>query len=162
MNPAKMNPYVALASKMNTSGGSNNQPNQVQANAKAYATYVGVTILGIGTLVGGYFLLHNRIKAERVKKQQEVIEERGLDAGAPEGWAKRLKMAVDNDNTFGWGTDEEAIYQVFRELPNKRAYTLVQRAFKTLYKTDLNAIIQEELDSKEYATVMAIYNKKPK
>lgn len=149
-----MNPYLALAN--------NKQANQAQAKATAYATYVGVTILGLGALTGGYFLIHNAVKTARVKKQQEVIEERGLDAGAPEGWAKRIKMAIDNDNAFGWGTDEEAIYQVFRELPNKRAYTLVQRAFKTLYKVDLNAAIQDELDSKEYATVMAIYNKKPK
>ena len=118
--------------------------------------YTLTGVIGAGAIVGVYFLVKNKVTAAK----QTAIQETGLQAGTASNWAKRLKMAFDNDSPFGWGTDEVAVYQVFKELPNKRAYSEVQRNYKILYAKDLNAQLQDELDSKEFQIVMKIYNSK--
>ena len=122
--------------------------------ARDYAIYVSSTVLAAGAGLGMYYLLKGKVVAQ----QQKVVQEEGLRAGTAANWAKRLKMAFDNDLAWGMGTDEDKIYQVFRELPNKKAYAEVQKAYRTLYQKDLNADLQDELSSSEFSTVMKIYN----
>jgi len=121
-----------------------------------YQTYVTTSVLALGAGAGVYFLVRGKVKEAQVANVQET----GLQAGTASNWAKRLKMAFDNDSPFGWGTDEVAVYQVFKELPYKRAYSEVQRNYKILYAKDLNAQLQDELDSNEFQIVMKIYNSK--
>lgn len=121
-----------------------------------YQTYVTTSVLALGAGAGVYFLVRGKVKEAQIANVQET----GLQAGTASNWAKRLKMAFDNDSPFGWGTDEVAVYQVFKELPNKRAYSEVQRNYKILYGKDLNAQLQDELDSKEFQIVTKIYNSK--
>ncbi len=124
--------------------------------ARDYAIYVSTSVLAAGAGLGMYYLLRGKVR----EQQQKVVQEEGLRAGTAANWAKRLKMAFDNDMAWGMGTDEEAIYRVFRELPTKKAYVEVQKAYRTLYQKDLNAVLQDELSSSEFTRVMAIYNAK--
>ena len=119
--------------------------------------YTLTGVIGIGAVAGVYFLVKNKVQAVR----QTTIQETGLQAGTAANWAKRLKMAFDNDSPFGWGTDEQACYAVFKEMPNRRAYGAVQSAYRVLYTKDLNADLQEELGVAEFNNVMKIYNSKP-
>ena len=34
-------------------------------------------------------------------------------------YAQKLRMAFENDNYFGWGTDEESIRETLRKVPSK-------------------------------------------
>ena len=69
-------------------------------------------------------------------------------------------MAFDNDNWGSWGTDEEVIFSVFREIPSKSLYSKVQRAYQSLYNRNLNRDLEEELSSDEYNEVIRILNAK--
>lgn len=69
-------------------------------------------------------------------------------------------MAFDNDNYFGWGTNEKMVMQVFNDLPSKSMYTKVQKEYSRLYGRSLNADLEEELDSDEYNELIRILNAK--
>ena len=118
--------------------------------------YTLTGVIGLGAAAGVYLLVRNKVK----DAQQTNIQQSGLDAGTAANFAKRLKMAFDNDNPLGWGTDEQAVYGIFNELPTKSAYAQVQKAYKTLYSEDLNADLQSEMSSADFVSVMKIYNSK--
>lgn len=124
--------------------------------ARDYAIYVSTSVLAAGAGLGMYYLLRGKVR----EQQQKTVQEEGLREGTAANWAKRLKMAFDNDMAWGMGTDEAAVYKVFTELPTKKAYIEVQKAYRTLYQKDLNAVLQDELSSSEFARVMRIYNAK--
>jgi hypothetical protein len=56
-----------------------------------------------------------------------------LEVGDPATFAKQLKMAFDNDNYAGWGTNEKMVMQVFNEMPSKSMYSKVQKEYANLY-----------------------------
>lgn len=116
-------------------------------------TYAAV---GVGALLGTWLIAS---KIEEI--QRTNLENQGLNANSPASFAKRLKMAFDNDGPFGWGTDEEAIYTIFRQLPSRAFYAQVVSAYKTLYSNDLNAVLQDELRTTEFNKVVAIYQSRP-
>jgi len=66
----------------------------------------------------------------------------------------------DNDNYLGWGTNEEMVLQVFREIPSKSMYSKVQREYFNLYGKSLNADLEQELSSEEYNELIRILNAK--
>ena len=125
--------------------------------AQDYEIYTITSVVGLGAIAGVYLLVKSKVKAN----QQTVVQQTGLDAGTASNWAKRLKMAFGNYNPFGWTTDDAAVYQVFNEVPSKKAYSAVQAAYKVLYTKDLNADLQDELYTDAFAEVMRIYNTKP-
>lgn len=121
-----------------------------------FKAVVGYSLLGLlaaGTLVfaASYYLR----KKKKNKVQQGAIEE-----GNPATYATLFKMAFDNDNVLGWGTNEELVMQTARDIPSKKLYDKVQSAYATLYKSQLNADLQSELSSEEYLQVMKIINAK--
>ncbi|MES2386489.1 MAG: hypothetical protein V4543_00700 [Bacteroidota bacterium] len=124
--------------------------------ADNYQKVVLTTVIGLGVAGVGYTLLRSSIKETQVT----TAEQTGLDAGTASNFAKRLQMSFGNDMMFDWGTDEEAVYAIFREIPSKRAYADVQKSYKLLYSSDLNARLQEELSTEEYLKVQQIYNAK--
>lgn len=112
--------------------------------------------LGLGTATGLFFLVRHFYK----KSRANISQKRSLETGDPATLAKQLKMAFDNDNYLGWGTNEEMVLQVFREIPSKSMYSKVQREYFNLYGKSLNADLEQELSSEEYNELIRILNAK--
>lgn len=119
-------------------------------------TIVVYSTLGAGTATGLFFLARHFYK----KTISNLTERRSLDEGDPATLAKQLKMAFENDNYFGWGTNWEVVKQVFQEIPSKSMYSKVQREYSRLYNKSLNADLEDELSSDEYNELIRILNVK--
>jgi len=122
-------------------------------NLKAVVIY---STLGLGTATGLFFLgrgLYKKIRANQSEKHS-------LEEGDPATFAKQLKMAFDDDNYFGWGTNEKMVKQVFNEIPTKSMYSKVQKEYLKMYSRSLNADLEEELSSDEYNELIRILNAK--
>jgi hypothetical protein len=123
---------------------------------KKYKSAVIYSVIGLGTATGLFFLVRHFYK----KTRANVSQKKSLEVGDPATFAKQLKMAFDNDNYLGWGTNEEVIMQVFREIPSKTMYSKVQREYFNLYGKSLNADLEQELSSEEYNELIRILNAK--
>jgi hypothetical protein len=119
-------------------------------------TVVIYSTLGIGTATGLFFLGRHFYK----KTVANVSQKNSLEEGDPATFAKQLKMAFDNDNSAGWGTNEELVFQVFRDLPSKGMYSKVQKEYFRMYSKNLNADLEDELSSDEYNELIRILNAK--
>jgi hypothetical protein len=112
--------------------------------------------LGIGAATGLFLLGRHFIK----KAQANVSQKHSLEEGDPATFAKQLKMAFENDNSAGWGTNEEMVFQVFRDIPTKGMYSKVQKEYLRMYSKNLNADLEDELSSEEYNELIRILNGK--
>ena len=119
-------------------------------------TTVIYSSLGLGTATGLFFLARHFYK----KTRANVSQRHSLEVGDPATYAKQLKMAFDNDNYAGWGTNEKMVVQVFNDIPSKSMYTKVQKEYANLYGRSLNADLEEELSSDEYNELIRILNAK--
>lgn len=119
-------------------------------------TVVVYSSLGIGT-AAGLFLLARHFYRKTLTNQ---TQKHSLEEGDPATYAKQLKMAFENDNWAGWGTNEKLVKQVFEELPSKSMYNKVQTAYFRLYGKSLNADLEDELSSDEYNELIRILNAK--
>lgn len=119
-------------------------------------TLVIYSSLGIGT-VTGLFFLGRRVLKNVLANQSE---KNSLEEGDPATYAKQLKMAFDNDNSFGWGTNEEVVMQVFNDIPSKSMYAKIQKEYSRMYGKNLNADLEDELSSEEYNELIRILNAK--
>jgi hypothetical protein len=130
-----------------------NAESQKIQNLKTVVIY---STLGAGTATGLFFLVRYFYK----KTRANVSQKHSLEEGDPATLAKQLKMAFDNDNYLGWGTNEKMVTKIFNELPSKSMYTKVQKEYFNLYGRSLNADLEEELDSDEYNELIRILNAK--
>lgn len=121
-----------------------------------FKTIVVYSAVGLGTVTGLFFLGRHFINKVRANQSQKD----SLDEGDPATFAKQLKMAFDNDNYAGWGTNEGMVFKVFNELPSKTMYGKVQREYSRLYGKSLNADLEDELSSEEYNELIRILNAK--
>ena len=111
------------------------------------------TSAGVGAFLGIRSVVRNF--------KQGVRERQALTDGNPAAFATQLKMAFENDNYFGWGTDEEAVFRVLEAIPNRTTWLKVQRAYRDLNDgRNLAADLMEELNSEEYGIAMQIINSK--
>ena len=117
---------------------------------------VTTALLATGAGVG--IFLGIRVLAKNFKKG--VRERQALRPGSPAGFASQLKLAFENDNAFGWGTDEAAIYNTIETIPNAATFNKVQAAYRDLYGKNLSAELQNELSSQEYAVLLELINAK--
>ncbi len=129
---------------------SNAQKIQNFKNMVVYST------LGLGTATGLFFLARHFYKNVKTN----VSQKHSLEVGNPATFAKQLKMAFDNDNYAGWGTNEKMVIQVFNEIPSKSMYTKVQKEYANLFGKSLNADLEDELSSEEYNELIRILNAK--
>src|SRR5688500_6954661 len=113
-----------------------------RSQAEDFRTYVLYSILGVGAAAGLTFLGVTLVKKTREKTLRTNAERNSLDPGEADNLAKRLKMAFDNDTWGGWGTDEERVYQVYREIPDRNFYRIVQREYASMYNTELNSDLE--------------------
>lgn len=124
--------------------------------AEDFKVMLQSAILAAASVTGLVALGMYVVKKIRTNKAQN----NSLEEGDPATYAKQLKMAFDNDNSFGWGTNEEVIFQVFRDIPSKSMYSKVQKQYTALYNRNLNADLEDELSSEEYNEVIRIVNSK--
>lgn len=103
--------------------------------------------------------LETKLKSTEYQEMQAIYKIKPQKTGGsnaatiydPYAWATRIHAAV-NYETWGaaWGTDEEAIKQVIREIPNQAAWNDVKAAYEEKYSLDINEDIDGDLDSDEY------------
>lgn len=124
--------------------------------ARNLKTIVVYSTLGLGSATGLFLLARHFYK----KTRASISQKHSLEVGDPSTFAKQLKMAFDNDNYAGWGTNEKMVIQVFNEIPSKSMYTKVQREYTNLYGRSLNADLEEELSSDEYNELIRILTAK--
>ena len=120
-------------------------------------------VLGVVGLVavGGLAVASRHLVKKGWRDIRRSQAEKGsLEEGDPALIAKQLHMAFENDTWFGWGTDEEAIKQLFQSLPSQRFYRDVQQRYRQMYGESLNEALEDELTSEELMEVLAIYHSK--
>ncbi len=120
------------------------------------SSQVTSTLLAAGAAVGVFLGIKSVVK----NFKQGIREQQALTEGNPATFATQLKMAFENDNYFGWGTDEEAIFSVLEAIPSNNIMNKVQRAYRDLYGRNLASDLKEELSSKEFTTALQIINSK--
>jgi hypothetical protein len=103
--------------------------------------------------------LEAKLKSTEYQEMQAIYKVKPQKTGGsnaapiydPYAWATRIHAAV-NYETWGvaWGTDEEAIKQVIREIPNQSAWNDLKAAYESKYSLDIGEEIDGDLDSDEY------------
>jgi hypothetical protein len=114
-------------------------------------------LLGVIVLGGSFFIGRKLVRRAKSYTEEKKTYEEGNEAT----FAKQLKMAFENDNWFGWGTDEEAIRKTLRDLPSKEFFRRVINSYQKLYSRSLMKDMQDELTSTEYSEMLAIIGAKP-
>jgi hypothetical protein len=133
------------------------QPSTNNQDAFSTREKIQYTLLGV-LVLGGSFLLGRRLVRDiRSNSEQKKTFD---DTSAP-GFAQQLKMAFENDNYFGWGTDEQAIRKIIRAVPTKDEFKRIINSYQKLYARSLMADLKEELTSTEYNEMLAIIAAKP-
>ncbi|GAA4275948.1 hypothetical protein [Aquimarina mytili] len=117
---------------------------------------VTTVLLTAGLGLGAFF----GVRALIGKFKRNNRERLALQEGNPASFATQLKMAFENDNAFGWGTDEEMVYRILEQVPSASLMRKVLRAYKDLYKNNLSADLKSELSTQEYAIALEIINSK--
>ncbi len=108
---------------------------------------------GIGVFLGIRGVVRNFKK--NIREQEALVE------GSPATFATQLKLAFENDNYFGWGTNEEMLFSNLEAIPSQSMFRKVQRAYRDLFNRNLSADLKSELDSEEYLLALEIINSKP-
>lgn len=131
-------------------------PVQVQPkpNLKEIVIY---STLGLVVVGGTVFLLSKAVR----KTVANTQEKKALDVDSSASVAKTIRMALDNDMWFGWGTDEEALRKVIRDIPSKEEFKKIAASYKKLYGEPLTKDLQGDLSTAEYNEMMAIIAGKP-
>lgn len=114
-----------------------------------------VIIAGTASAALAAILIRSAIKNAQENKQAEQILDNS-DGLSPAAYAADLHMAFENDTMFGWGTDEELIYETFKKMPNKAFMADVESSYKRLYGSNLSTDLQEELDIDEFKQLKEI------
>jgi arabinogalactan endo-1,4-beta-galactosidase len=122
-----------------------------------FKTVVICSVVGIGTAVGMFYLGRNFIQ----QLQRDTVQKNNATQGDPAAYATQFKMAFENDNWFGWGTDNTLLFNTILSIPTKKAYSQVQDAYQKLYNRALNADLESELSSNEYNRFILILSRKP-
>ncbi len=86
-------------------------------------------------------------------------EKKSLDDGSAAAYAKRIKMAFDNDGW--WGTNLTELRQVMRQIPSKEVYRKVLESYQKLFEQSMLRDMTDELTSSEYNEMMQIVSGKP-
>jgi hypothetical protein len=111
----------------------------------------GTVIVTLGTFFLGRKIIRGAVSNSEEKKT--------FDENSPATYAKRIKMAFDNDGWFGTNTPE--LRNILREIPSKTAMTQVANSYLKLYHSPLYKDMGSELQSTEYNEMLAIVDSKP-
>lgn len=114
-------------------------------------------IVGLVVIGGSFFIGRSLIRKARATSE----EKKTYEDGNPATFAKQIKMAFENDNWLGWGTDEEALRKALQAIPSKDAMRKVINSYQKLYARSMMADMQSELSTSEYNEMLAIIAAKP-
>lgn len=115
------------------------------------------TAIGL-LLVGGTFFIGRKL----VREARAMSEEKKTyDDSNAAYYAQKLKMAFENDNYFGWGTDKVEVRGIMRKIPTKAEFKSVMASYQKLYARSLMADLKEDLTTSEYNEMLAIIGGKP-
>lgn len=114
-------------------------------------------IVGLVVIGGSFFIGRSLIRKARATSE----EKKTYEDGNPATFAKQIKMAFENDNWLGWGTDEEALRKTLQTIPSKDAMRKVINSYQKLYARSMMADMQSELSTSEYNEMLAIIAAKP-
>jgi hypothetical protein len=112
---------------------------------------VGTTLITIGT-----FLIGRKIVRGVVSDKEE---RKSFDENSPATYAKRIKMAFDNDGWYGTNTKE--LRRIMQEIPSRDAMKQVSDSYQRLYHAALYKDMGDELQTTEYNEMLAIVSAKP-
>src|SRR5258706_16151771 len=104
---------------------------------KEKLTYGIVSVVVLG---GSFFIGRSIIRKARSTSE----EKKTYDEGNAASYAQKLKMAFENDNWFGWGTDEGAIRTILRAVPNKEEFKKIINSYQKLYARSLMMDLKSE------------------
>ncbi|MFZ5553552.1 MAG: hypothetical protein ACOZCO_10575 [Bacteroidota bacterium] len=121
----------------------------------SFKEYVIYSLVG-ALLIGGTVFIGHKIVRQKISDKED---KKALEPDSAAMWAKQIKMAFENDGW--WGTDEEALRKVLREIPDKKTFLEVAASFKKNYGKPLTESMQGELTSSEYEEMMMIVAGKP-
>ncbi len=109
-------------------------------------------IIGL-IVIGGSFFIGRRL----IRKARATTEEKKTyEDGTPATYAKQIRMAFENDMSWGWGTDEEALRKVIVAIPSKEEFKKVINSYQKLYARSMMSDMQDELTTSEYKEMLAI------
>lgn len=114
-------------------------------------------IIGL-VAVGSAFFIGRSIVRKLISRNEQKFT---YDDDKPAAAAQKLKLAFENDNWMGWGTDEATIKNVIKGIRSKDEFDKVIKSYQKLYARSLMADMQDELDSEEYQEVVAMLSSKP-
>lgn len=109
-------------------------------------------IVGLVVLGGSFFIGRNIVRRARATGE----EKKTYDDSNAAYYSQKLKMAFENDNYFGWGTDEQSIREIIRKIPSKDEFKKVVNSYQKLYARSLMLDLKEELTTTEYNEMLAI------
>lgn len=115
------------------------------------------SIISMVVLTGTFFIGRSLIRNARSTSE----EKKTYDDSNAAYYAQKLKMAFENDNYFGWGTDEQAIREVLRAVPSKQEFKNIINSYQKLYARSLMMDMKDDLSSSEYNEMLAIVAGKP-
>lgn len=113
-------------------------------------------LLATGLMVGTFFGIRAVVKQFKRSLRQKQV----LTIGNPAHFAMQLKLAFENDSTFGWGTDEALVFKTLEAIPSLAMRRRVERAYLDLFGTHLSSDLVSELNTEEYRRAIAIINSK--
>jgi hypothetical protein len=116
-----------------------------------------VIVYAVGGSIAAYLLyrLYLNIRAKEAQKT-------AYDPDKPESYAQIIRMALENNNWMGWGTDNAAIRQTLLSIPSKDFMGRVVKAYANLYKgASMMADMKSDLKTGEYNEMLAIIGGKP-
>jgi hypothetical protein len=122
------------------------------------AEAIKYSLLGFLVLGGTFFVGRSLVRRARADNEEKKTYVEGAEAT----FAKKIKMAFDNDMAFGWGTDEEKLRGIIRAIPSQDAFGRVVNSYQKLYNRSMMRDMQEELSTTEYNEMLAIIAAKPK
>lgn len=78
-------------------------------------------------------------------------------------WATRINAASEHESSWLWpyGTDEEAVYAVLRELPSALAACQLDRTYQSMFGKGMFTELNDELDYSELQSAYGIIMQKP-
>ncbi len=137
---------------MNTEIIQQQQPIETGFSLKEKVLWWGLAVAGVGGAVyfGRKWIVSMRSDSE---------EKKSLDDGSSAAFAKRIKMAFDNDGW--WGTNITELRQVFRQIASKEVYRNVIDSYQKLFDQSMLRDMTDELSSSEYNEMMQIVSGKP-
>jgi len=113
-------------------------------------------VFGGVLLIGGSFFIGRKLVKTGFANHEE---NKSVQTDSPANFAKRIKMAFDNDGW--WGTDEDALRKTLREIPDRSVLEDVAKSYQRLYSTPMMKDMEDELTTSEYAEMANIIAAKP-